>query len=332
MLLKKDKDGGKFVDARGAFEKGYTAGYENAKDKLIPDLKFLLGVILEYLEGKKTDQEAAEEIKDRFGNSAAKAFIDTFIGASALAFFEESALDAAGKQAQMDLGAKLAKTAKEIISLTVKLAGGTISLDKYISGLGSTGFAKVMGDMGAAAGINIDPDFINMAFQAAGSEKVQAAVKNIGSRISVKSFVHPMAPASQTAAPGGMALPMASVAWMAVSAAAFTAAFGITSKYVKDAHLEREKRIEIEKERDEAVALIIADREKMNELMSQYLSENLSIFEKGFCDMDMAMVSGDQDGFIRANEQLQRCLGHEQQFSNQEEFDDLMMSDEAFKL
>jgi hypothetical protein len=141
-----------------------------------------------------------------------------------------------------------------------------------------------------------------------------------------------MAPASQTAAPGGMALPMASVAWMAVSAAAFTAAFGITSKYVKDAHLEREKRIEIEKERDEAVALIIADREKMNELMSQYLSENLSIFEKGFCDMDMAMVSGDPDGFIRANEQLQRCLGHEQQFSNQEEFDDLMMSDEAFKL
>ena len=46
--------------------------------------------------------------------------------------------------------------------------------------------------------------------------------------------------------------------------------------------------------------------------------------------MNQAIISNDPDGYISGNVQIQQILGAEIQFTNQDEFDSLMDSDEDF--
>lgn len=48
--------------------------------------------------------------------------------------------------------------------------------------------------------------------------------------------------------------------------------------------------------------------------------------------MDQGFASGDSDPVMRGNVTIQRLLGRESRFTNQEEFDDLMFSDDDFIL
>lgn len=93
-----------------------------------------------------------------------------------------------------------------------------------------------------------------------------------------------------------------------------------------------EKRILIEKACVESVAMIRQYREEMDRVVSKYLTEHLETFESGFAAMDQAIIEGDVDGYIKGNVEIQKILGYDTQFTNQQEFDDLMDSDIAFKL
>ncbi len=94
----------------------------------------------------------------------------------------------------------------------------------------------------------------------------------------------------------------------------------------------QEERILIEKACMESVAMIRQYREEMERVVSTYLTEHLETFESGFAAMDQAIMDGDVDGYIKGNVEIQKILGYDTQFTNQQEFDDLMDSDIAFKL
>ena len=93
-----------------------------------------------------------------------------------------------------------------------------------------------------------------------------------------------------------------------------------------------EERKRIEAECAEAVVMIREYREQMIAAYEQYFTESLETFRNGVDAMDAAMIEGDINGFLGANAQIQIALGRKPQFRTQEEFDDLMLSDESFRL
>jgi len=68
-------------------------------------------------------------------------------------------------------------------------------------------------------------------------------------------------------------------------------------------------------------------KEQLNEKVSAYLVEDIEAFMQGFDYMDEGIASGDSNLVIKGNMIIQKALGREVQFENQEEFDDLMLSD-----
>ena len=113
---------------------------------------------------------------------------------------------------------------------------------------------------------------------------------------------------------------------------ALSAAYKEYRKALDDLELAREQRIQIEAQCAESVKLIKAYREEINQRMSEYLTTHLEAFEEGLAMMDQAIADNDPDGYIRGNVELQKVMKYDVQFTTQEEFDELMDSDEAFKL
>lgn len=66
---------------------------------------------------------------------------------------------------------------------------------------------------------------------------------------------------------------------------------------------------------------------RLEEKVSNYLAEDIAEFMAGFDYMQQGMTAGDSDLVIRGNVVIQKVLGREPQFANQEEFDALMESD-----
>ena len=68
-------------------------------------------------------------------------------------------------------------------------------------------------------------------------------------------------------------------------------------------------------------------KEQLDLKVSNYLAEDIEGFISGFADMQQGLSTGDSDFVIRGNVTIQKVLGREPQFTNQEEFDALMESD-----
>lgn len=81
-----------------------------------------------------------------------------------------------------------------------------------------------------------------------------------------------------------------------------------------------------------AVEVLIEYQKQLEERVSTYLAEDLEAFMEGIVCMDQGMAEGNSDLVIQGNVTIQRILGHEVQFTNQQEFDDLMDSDIPLKL
>ena len=117
-----------------------------------------------------------------------------------------------------------------------------------------------------------------------------------------------------------------------VAYTALTAAYQELRKAQEDWQIAHDERLRIEAECAKVVEAVTRYRLEMDNVVSKYLTEHYSAFEKGFAAMDKAIVENDIDGYIRGNVEIQKVLGYHVQFTSQEEFDDLMLSDEAFKL
>lgn len=112
---------------------------------------------------------------------------------------------------------------------------------------------------------------------------------------------------------------------------AFTKVYAMYQDALHDLALAKEERMRIEAECKECVDLIVSYREEMNALVSKFFSEHIETFQNGFELMDQAIMADDVDGYIAGNVEIQKILKSEIQFTNQEEFEALMLSDEAFK-
>ena len=114
--------------------------------------------------------------------------------------------------------------------------------------------------------------------------------------------------------------------------AAFTEVYKELRQALVDAHMAYERRLEIEAECAESVACITRYRTQMEQIASEYLRVRYETFETGFAAMDRAIMENDIHGYLRGNAEIQKVLGYNSQFTTMEEFDDLMLSDEDFKL
>ena len=102
------------------------------------------------------------------------------------------------------------------------------------------------------------------------------------------------------------------------------------SKALDDLRLARESRMRVEAECQRSIEMIRAYRMEAEQRVSEYMNEHLDAFQSGFAAMDQAILANDPDGYIAGNVQIQQMLGAEIQFTNQEEFDELMDSEEDF--
>lgn len=110
------------------------------------------------------------------------------------------------------------------------------------------------------------------------------------------------------------------------------ALYGALTADVKGGKLAREERLRIERECEKAAAMLKEYRTKMEALISQYLTEHITAFHEAFDVMKSALMVGDADGFISGANMITKKLGGNVQFGNMQEFDGLMLGDQAFVL
>ena len=100
----------------------------------------------------------------------------------------------------------------------------------------------------------------------------------------------------------------------------------------KEAQLAHEERVRIERECAESIDLIRQYRAEMNAIAQKYLNHHRMVFNNAFAQMDNAFLTDDIDKFIGGANQITVALGGLIQFSDMNEFNDFMDSEEDFNL
>ena len=100
----------------------------------------------------------------------------------------------------------------------------------------------------------------------------------------------------------------------------------------KEAQLIHEKMILTEAKTIQVMQVLEEYKAKLTERVSDYLAQDIEAFIEGFDYMKEGLATGNSDLVIKGNVVIQRVLGREPQFTNQEEFDALMDSDIALQL
>ena len=118
----------------------------------------------------------------------------------------------------------------------------------------------------------------------------------------------------------------------AIGYCATVKAYEMMMKALEDASIAYEHRLLVEEESKKTIELIREYRAEMETAVNRYLNRHYETFEHAFDTMNQALLENDSDGYIRGNVEIQKLLGYDVQFKNQEEFDDLMDSDIALKL
>ncbi len=114
---------------------------------------------------------------------------------------------------------------------------------------------------------------------------------------------------------------------------AYQGAMGAYKEYRKamdELQLAKESRQCVEEECRRSIEMIRRYRLLAEQRVSAYMNKHLDVFEVGFEAMDRAILANDVDGYIAGNVEIQKILGAEIQFTNQDEFEAFMESDEPF--
>ena len=101
---------------------------------------------------------------------------------------------------------------------------------------------------------------------------------------------------------------------------------------LKEAKVAKDRRIQIEAECAEAMAMIAEYRSQAEQIINSYFQSHIQIFSSALSGMDEAVELGDINQFISAATAIQTKLGYNPSFTNMEEFDQIMESDLPFKL
>ena len=92
------------------------------------------------------------------------------------------------------------------------------------------------------------------------------------------------------------------------------------------------KRLLMEAKTARAMEVLQAYQDQLEKRVSEYLTEDIIAFMEGLDCMDQGLAEKNSDLVIKGNVIIQRVLGREPQFTNQQEFDELMDSDLPLKL
>lgn len=111
-----------------------------------------------------------------------------------------------------------------------------------------------------------------------------------------------------------------------------SASYGILMESLKEEKLAHEMRIQIEHVCEEHIKLIRQYRAEMEMIIKEYLVESMEIFHKSFSGIKNALEIGDVDWFIESSNTITESFGGKAMFSSMDEFEDMMLSGETFKL
>ena len=100
----------------------------------------------------------------------------------------------------------------------------------------------------------------------------------------------------------------------------------------KEAQLIHEKLLLTEAKTVGVIEQFNAYRAELESRISNYLAEDIEQFLSGFDYMKQGFATGNSDLVIKGNVTIQRVLGRTPQFTNQQEFDELMSSGTALVL
>ena len=92
-----------------------------------------------------------------------------------------------------------------------------------------------------------------------------------------------------------------------------------------------EERIRIEEICTARIETIQSNRAVMEEMVSDYLYSKVTVFTDAFSTMDKAITENDIEAYITGSNMIQEELSGKSMFRNMNEFDDLMLSDDAIK-
>ena len=111
-----------------------------------------------------------------------------------------------------------------------------------------------------------------------------------------------------------------------------SATYGLLVNSLKEAQLAHEERIEIENICAEHVKMIREYRQQMNEIIENYLSDAMEIFNDSFGGIKDALDIGDVDLLIENANNITDYLGGNKPFETMDEFNDKMLSGDTFKI
>ena len=141
--------------------------------------------------------------------------------------------------------------------------------------------------------------------------------------------------AAMFAAVGQIAIPIPVVGAMVGSMVGYALSSSFykeLTQSLKEAKIAREERIRIEKECQEARAMIAEYRIQMQKTIQQYFASHIKVFNEAISGIDEAMLTGDIDLFLKSSASIQTKLGYTPEFSNMSEFQSMMESDKPFNL
>lgn len=111
-----------------------------------------------------------------------------------------------------------------------------------------------------------------------------------------------------------------------------SATYGVLLNSLKDAKFAHEERVAIEKTCEEHIKMIREYRAQMNEIIEEYLSSTMKIFNDSFAGIKEALDIGDVDLLIESANNITDSLGGNKPFETMEEFNDKMLLGETFKI
>ncbi len=104
------------------------------------------------------------------------------------------------------------------------------------------------------------------------------------------------------------------------------------STALEEKQIAHEERIRIEAICAENIELIENNRKVISLAVSEYMEQHLQVFSTAIDKMNQAIIENDVNLFIEGNNLIQNDLGHEIQFTNMDEFEEMMSSDNNLKL
>ena len=108
--------------------------------------------------------------------------------------------------------------------------------------------------------------------------------------------------------------------------------YNILVTSLSEAKLAREERIRIERECNEAIAMLQQYRRELESLIQKYFHEQNAFFEQTFCEIKKAFNTGDIDGYIAGTNKITERFGKKALYSNMQEFEQFMRGEEPLKI